>query len=406
MKGILSNISKKKTKTAIGLISGTSIDGIDTVLLQISGSEKSTKIKIIDFITFPINGKIKSAILKNSDNHSARIEEICRLNVILGEIFAEAVSKILKKNKLTSEQVDFIGSHGQTIHHLSDAKNYLGHTVKSTMQIGDPSVIANITGITTIGDFRIADCALSGDGAPLVPYLDYILFSSKKISRALLNIGGISNITVLPKNCSKDEVIAFDTGPGNMLIDGLMKKLYDKEFDKDGLIAGKGRVNEKLFNWLKNDRYYRLKPPKSTGREHYGKDFQKRMLLTARNIPKTDIIKTVTEFTAFSIWYNYNKFIKLKTRIKELIISGGGYRNRVLLKSLSSYFKGISIKGINSHGINSDNKEAVLFAVLANECLSGNPANMKSVTGAKGDAVLGKICLGQLRLSFPRRRES
>ena len=393
MNKILERIAGKKIKTAIGLISGTSIDGIDIVLLQISGSGRETRIKVTDFITCPVNPQIKSAILKNSHNKTARLEEIVRLNTIIGEIFAQAVNKILKKNRLSAVKIDFIGSHGQTIHHLPKDKSYLGYKVKSTMQIGDPSVIANRTGITTVGDFRNADCAVSGEGAPLVPYLDYILFSSKTINRGLLNIGGISNITVLPANCDKDSVIAFDLGPGNMIIDGLMKKLYVKEFDNNGNIAKSGKINEKLWNWLIKDTLFRQKPPKSTGREHYGADFQKKLLLAAKNISNQDIIHTATEFTAYSIWYNYDKFIRPDTKIKELIIAGGGCRNKFLISRLSYYFKGVKIEHISQNGIHADNKEAVLFAVLANECLAGNSANLRSVTNAKKDVILGKICL-------------
>lgn len=380
----------KKNIFVIGLLSGTSIDGIDAVLAKITNSGIKTKIKVIDFLTFKIPPHIKYAVLKNSDSKTAKIDEICRLNVILGKLFAEAVKNIQKRNK--GIKIDLIGSHGQTIHHLPSKIDFLSHKIKSTLQIGDPSVIANIAGISTVGDFRIADCAVDGDGAPLVPYLDYILFRSNKLNRALLNIGGISNITVLPRSCKKDNVIAFDTGVGNMLIDGLMQKLYGKPYDKDGKIAQNGSPDEKLFSFLLEDWYYSQKPPKSTGREHYGKDFLNNILNNAGNIRKKNIIRTVTEFTAYSIWYNYNNFIKPKVKIDELILSGGGANNPVIVKCLKKLMKGVRIKKIDSFGINADSKEAVLFAVLANECIAGNPATMKSVTGSKKDVILGKIC--------------
>jgi anhydro-N-acetylmuramic acid kinase len=382
-----------KTKLVIGLLSGTSVDGIDAVLIKISGSGTNTKIKVLDSQTFVIPKKVKEAVLRNSAVKSARIDEICRLNVILGKLFAEAAIKLCRKNNLASEKIDFIGSHGQTIHHIPSTASFLGFKEKSTFQIGDPSVIANLTGITSVGDFRIADCAVGGDGAPLVPYLDFILFRSKLTNRALLNLGGISNITILPKNCYKTGVIAFDTGPGNMLIDGVVHKLFNKHFDKDGRIAAKGKINEKLFNWLKEDLYYKKRPPKSTGREHYGKDFQNKLLRLSKAIDKYDIIRTVTEFTAYSIWYNYDTFLRQKTKISELIISGGGAKNPIICNRLSYYFKGVKIIKLKQSGIDIDNKEAVLFAVLANECLSWNSANMPSVTGAKKNVILGKICL-------------
>lgn len=388
----LSRLLNKRTKIVIGLLSGTSVDAVDAILLQISGNGVNSKIKVIDFTSHPIPEKIRLAVFKNSDKKTARIEEISRLNVILGAIFSDAVLKLMRKNRLTSDNIDMIGSHGQTIHHLPEKDNYNAYRVKSTMQIGDPSIIANLTGITTIGDFRIADCAVDGDGAPLVPYLDHILFTHKTENRALLNIGGISNITVLKKNASKKDVFAFDTGPGNMLIDGFMYHLFRKKFDKNGVIASKGKVNIELFTYLAKDKGYSSAPPKSTGREHYGIEFQKKVLNKFKKLNKNDFIRTVTEFTAFTIWHNYINFIKPVCRIEELIVSGGGAENPVLMKALKDYFTGIKVSRLKQNGITVHNKEAVLFAVLANECISGNPANMNKVTGSTKDVILGKIC--------------
>ena len=312
--------------------------------------------------------------------------------MIIGAIFADAVLKLLRKNRMAALNVDLIGSHGQTIHHLPGKEDFLGYRMKSTMQIGDPSVIANLTGITTVGDFRIADCAVDGDGAPLVPYLDHLLFADKKKSRGLLNIGGISNITILPKSSPLSSVFAFDTGPGNMLIDGLMYHLYHKKFDKNAQIAKKGAVVPKLFEWLLQDTVYRQNPPKSTGREHYGQQFQKKLLKAAKGLNSADVIRTATEFTAYSIWYNYQNFIESKCRIDELIISGGGAENPLIKSTLSNYFKGVKVIPLKQFGVSTQNKEAVLFAVLANECIAGNAANMRSVTGSTKNVILGKIC--------------
>lgn len=380
-------------KIAIGVLSGTSADGIDVVLVKIKGSGLNTHLTLIDFITQPYPQLIKKLILKNSHVKSARIDEICRLNIILGSLFGDAINKICKKNKIKSQEVSFIGSHGQTIHHLPDGEGLGGYRMKSTLQIGDPSVIANITGITTVGDFRVADCAVGGDGAPLVPYFDYIMFRSKTKNRALLNIGGISNITVIPKSCKKNEVIAFDTGPGNMIIDRIMMILYNRNFDKDGSIASKGTRNNKLYEFLKKDRYLKKIPPKSTGREYYGEIFVQNILKQSKGLSKEDIIRTVTDYTAFSIWYSYDRFIRNKTRIDELILSGGGSKNKIIYKELSSYFKGVKLLKVKLNKINVDNKESVLFAMLANECLSRNSSNMCSVTGSNREVILGKICL-------------
>lgn len=389
----LEKLLNKKSKRVIGLISGTSLDGIDAVLMNLTGKGTSTKIKVIDFITHPIPNDIKKTVFRNSDKSTARIEDITRLNVIIGALFADAVLKLLNRNRLNSGKVDLVGSHGQTIHHLPDSEPYLGYKVKSTMQIGDPAIIANLTGITTVGDFRIADCAVGGDGAPLVPFLDYILFTHKTRNRALLNVGGISNITVLPSNVKKENVIAFDTGPGNMLIDGMMYHLFRKPIDKNGMTAKKGNVNAELFNFLLEDNYYKLTPPKSTGREHYGKELQKKLLKMFKGMNKFDMIRTVTEFTAYTIWYNIKNFAESKTQIDELIVSGGGAENPVLMKLLKSYLKEAHVRKMKDYGITTANKEAILFAVLANECILGNPANLRSVTGSARDVILGKISL-------------
>ncbi|HJY64217.1 MAG TPA: anhydro-N-acetylmuramic acid kinase [Ignavibacteria bacterium] len=383
----------KKSRLIIGLLSGTSVDGIDAVIVRITGSGPGIKIKIIDFITHPIPLSVKKSVFKNSSNKTAKIEEITRLNVIVGALFSDAVLKLLKKNKVNASDVDIIGSHGQTIHHLPGLDKFLGYKVKSTFQIGDPAIIANLTGITTIGDFRIADCAVGGDGAPLVPYLDYVLFRHKKRNRALLNIGGISNITIIPKNSAKDKVIAFDTGPGNMLIDGVATLLFNKGYDKNGMIARNGRLDEELFSYLKSDKYFKLHPPKSTGREHYGSEFIGKIIKKAKGNVKADLVRTVTEFTAYSVWYNNEMFIKPKHKIDELIVSGGGAENPEIMNSLKKYFKETKVRKMNDFGITVNNKEAVLFAVLANECIAGNAANMKSVTGSTRDVILGKISI-------------
>lgn len=392
MNNKLINLLRKNKRTVIGLLSGTSVDAIDAVLLQIKGSGAGTRVKLIDFIEHPVPQSVRLEIFKNSAKNTARIEGITRLNVIMGALFADAVLKILKRNKLLSNKIDLIGSHGQTIHHLPEKKNYCGYRVKSTLQIGDPAIIANLTGITTVGDFRIADCAVDGDGAPLVPYLDHILFTHKSKNRALLNIGGISNITVLKKNSAKRDVFAFDTGPGNMIIDGLMYHLFKKKFDKNSSTALKGKLNSELFNYLIKDKGYSSPPPKSTGREHYGAEFQIKLLKKFKGINKFDIIRTITEFTAYTIWYNYRNFIETECKINELIVSGGGAENPLIMRSLKNYFKGVNVWRLKAGGINSKNKEAVLFAVLANECINGNPTNLNRVTGSTKDVILGKIC--------------
>jgi anhydro-N-acetylmuramic acid kinase len=391
----LSLLSKKKTKNVIGLMSGTSIDGVDAVLTKIIGNGVDTKIKQLGFITYPFPKEMKKLILRNAELNGGNVTDICKLNFLIARVYVDAIKKLCQENKLPLRKIDLIGSHGQTIRHLPRKENLFGYDTNSTLQIGDPSVIAKLTGILTIGDFRVGDVALGGEGAPLVPYFDYIIFHSNKKNRALLNIGGISNITVLDKKWKVDDVIAFDTGPGNMLIDYLTKKFFDKDYDKDGRIAGRGKFNSELFNYLKqNDSFIERKPPKSTGREYYGKEFFSSLIKKFKKIPPEDIITTVTRFTAYGIYRNYEKFIKIKTVLDELFISGGGAKNLQLVEDLKNYFeKSVKVKNIESLGMSSDAKEAICFAVLANETISGNETNIPRVTGASRKTILGKICL-------------
>jgi anhydro-N-acetylmuramic acid kinase len=391
----LSLLSKKKTKNVIGLMSGTSLDGVDAVLTQITGNGVDTKIKQLGFITYPFPKEMKKLILRNAELNGGNVTDICKLNFLVARVYVDAIKKLCQENKLPLRKIDLIGSHGQTIHHLPKKEKLFDYDTSSTLQIGDPSVIAKLTGILTIGDFRVADVALGGEGAPLVPYFDYIVFHSNKKNRALLNIGGISNITVLDKKGKVDDVIAFDTGPGNMLIDYLTKKYFDKDYDKDGKIARRGKIITELFNYLKqNDFFIERRPPKSTGREYYGKEFLSSLIKKFKKISHEDIIRTVTLFTAYGIYRNYEKFVKKETEISELFISGGGARNLKLVDDLKNYFgKKVKVKNVESLGISSDAKEAICFAVLANETISENETNIPRVTGASRKTILGKICL-------------
>lgn len=390
----LFDLTKKSEKYVIGLMSGTSVDAVDAALVKLVKNGIDTKIDLIGFIEYPIPAEIKEMILNNSAKESASIEDICRLNFIIPQIYKKAVDSLLDKLGFAAEDVDLIGSHGQTIHHLPDKKNVYGFNGASTLQIGDPSVLAKLTGIVTVGDFRTGDIALGGQGAPLVPYFDYIIFRSYTRNRALLNIGGISNFTILEKNSMAEDVIAFDTGPGNMLIDLAAKRFFDIPFDSEGEIAAAGKFNEDLFNTLAvKDNFIESPPPKSTGREYYGVTFIEDCFEEFKNLSGEDWLNTLTHFTAYGIFRNYEKFVAPKIIIDELILSGGGAKNKYLLKLLQEKFGEIDLKVIDEIGLSSDAKEAVCFAVLANETISGNPSNMPGATGAKRATILGKICL-------------
>ena len=391
--GSIFRLFEKSEKIIIGILSGTSLDGVDVVLTKISGFGETSKIEVMDFYTNPYPAEMKQYILKCSSKDDSSVEDICKLNFLLGYFFSNSVLTILRNNNLEAKDVDLIGSHGQTVYHMPVSEKMFSYDIKSTLQLGDPSVIANITGINTVGDFRIADVAVGGDGAPLVPYMDYILFGNKNFSRVLINIGGISNITYLKKHGKLEDVIAFDTGPGNMLIDGVMRKLYQKEYDFNGAIASKGRINKKLFDIITDyDKYLKLPPPKSTGRELYNENFINFILENSVNIIREDIIRTITEYTTYSIFKGISDFIS-DNQIQEILVSGGGALNAVIMESLSHYFKGINVNKLEYNGITTDNKEAVLFAILANEAINGNRANIKSVTNAGKNVILGKICL-------------
>ncbi|MBI5476614.1 MAG: anhydro-N-acetylmuramic acid kinase [Ignavibacteriales bacterium] len=388
----LKKLFSKKEKIVVGLMSGTSADGIDAALVEIKGSGLKSKIKLKAFETYSYPKGYKTFLLKNSDNSNAKLEDISRLDFLVAGFFADAAKRIVRKGGLKLSQIDIIGSHGQTIQHLPLPVKIFGEKIRSTTQIGNISAIAKLTGVTTIGDFRSGDVAVGGTGAPLVPIFDYYQFLSSKKKRALLNIGGIANITILPKNCTINQVKAFDTGPGNMIIDGLMKIFFDKPFDKNGNIAASGKIIPSLLSSLMMQPYIWLSPPKSTGRETFGEELIKTIHKAFKKELKEDIIATVTEFTALSIYLSYLEFIQPKIKLDEIIVSGGGVHNKYLMEALQRYFGKTKVKPIDGK-IPADAKEAVCFAMLANELISGNPTNMPSVTGAKKRTLLGTIAL-------------
>jgi len=385
---ILKGIVNKSRRKVIGILSGTSIDAVDVVLTEIYGSGIKSEIRILEFDSFPIDKKVRNLILRCSSEKTGNTADICKLNFIIGRLFGIKINEFLKKNKISPNEIDLTGSHGQTIFHYPVKNNQYGYDSKSTMQIGDLSVIANITGVTTIGDFRTADVSVNGDGAPLVPYLDYILSRKINCSSVFLNIGGISNITYIKKNCKLNEVIAFDTGPGNLLIDLISKKYFNKKFDKDGKIAGKGNIDSSLLEKIvTKDKFVKKPSPKSTGREYYNEEFIE-SIVKKNSYDPYDLMATFNFFTAYAVNYNIKKF-----KTDKIFVSGGGSNNLTLMKNLRNLFEGTDLEILNLNGINSSNKEAVLFAVLANELISGNKTNIISVTGADKNVFLGKICI-------------
>jgi anhydro-N-acetylmuramic acid kinase len=314
----------------------------------------------------------------------------------LGEIFANAALAACKKFRVSPSQITVIGSHGQTVFHQGIPSQFRGHAVASTLQIGEPSVIAERTGITTVGDFRPADIAAGGQGAPLVPFVDYMLYGHARIGRVALNIGGIANVTVIPAGAKLEDVFAFDTGPGNMAIDALVRHFTRgrKTFDRDAKMANRGRLLPGLLAQLLRDKYFSKAPPKTTGREKYGEKYIRNLLKhpEARAAKPADQVRTATVLTALSIIDAFHRFISPRAKITELIVTGGGARNPLLMAQIEAGLKEVRFRDPNEFGVSGEAKEAFAFAVLAHETLRKHDSNVPGATGAKRAVVLGKVC--------------
>jgi anhydro-N-acetylmuramic acid kinase len=344
-------------------MSGTSLDGIDVAIVEIAGKQIST----IGHSTTPYPAATRARILS-----AATSADISRLNFELGELYAKAVRAL-------DEPIDLIGCHGQTIYHEGQG----GHP--NTLQIGEASVIAERLGVPVVSDFRTRDIAAGGKGAPLVPFVDLLLFASPKLNRVALNIGGIANITVLPRAAKPEQVIAFDTGPGNMVIDQLVERQTSgkKHFDRDGAIAARGHVNQSLLDSLLHDRYYKAKPPKTAGREQYGADFVDRLIATG--LPIENLIATSTALTAATI------AAAVPPSTDELIAAGGGVHNRQLMAQLAAFLPACRVTTTAEFNADPDAKEAIAFAILAHRTWKRQTGNLPSATGARRAVILGKI---------------
>jgi anhydro-N-acetylmuramic acid kinase len=356
-----------------GIMSGTSLDGIDVAMVDIRGRSFS----VMDSWTVPYPAGVRQAILKASSP-----ADIARLHFLLGELYAEAVTR--KKH-----HPELIACHGQTIHHEGEPLPYLGRRIASTLQIGEAAVIAERTGIPVVSDFRPRDIAAGGRGAPLVPFVDYLLFRHPRRGRVALNIGGIANVTIIPAGARPDQVVAFDTGPGNMVIDALveLRTKGKRTFDKDGKLAARGKVDTALLRRLLAAPYYRKNPPKTAGREQYGDAFVERLLRARR--PLVDLIATATLLTASAIALGIRRFAP--SPVDELIVSGGGAKNPVIMKHMAALLPGVAVATSSDFGIDIDAKEAIAFAILGYQTWRGRPSNLPSATGARRPVILGSI---------------
>lgn len=374
---------------AVGLMSGTSLDGIDAALVELKGSGLETEVRLIDFMTISIEQSLLREIEDAITLKSSNAQHLCSLNFKLGYAFANAVKQICVKNQFSLKELDFIGSHGQTIYHQPELE---GHFIQSTLQLGEPAVIAYETSTKVVSNFRVMDMAAGGYGAPLVPYSELLLYQNKSKSRLLQNIGGIGNVTVIPKNATVDQLVAFDTGPGNMIIDEICKRFFNVPYDANGDLAAKGTVHERLLERCMSIPYILAPIPKTTGRELFGSQFVDQILAEYKEVSTYDLVATMTMFTAKSIAENYKQFIFPKQSIDEVIVSGGGSHNKTLLRMLQDLL-GNDCKVCTQEdiGYSSDAKEAIAFAILANETLHGIPSNVPSATKAGRSVILGNI---------------
>jgi anhydro-N-acetylmuramic acid kinase len=388
------NIRIRPTRV-LGLMSGTSADGIDVALVEISGAPPDIRAKLTHFHSVPHSDAVREEILRVAAGKPLPPGEISQLNFLLGDHFGRAALAACKKFGVPIGKIDLIGSHGQTVYHQGAASKFLSAHVSSTLQIGEPALIAQLTGVTTVADFRPADIAAGGQGAPLVPYVDYLLYRDARRGRVALNIGGIGNVSVIPAGAKPSDVWAFDTGPGNMLIDGLVRHFSHGllHFDADAKSALRGKTIHALLDRGLENFYLRQQPPKSAGREQFGEEYLQEWISWKgrRKFRSEDFIRTATILTASSIAEAFHRFIFPKAEVQDLIVSGGGARNPLLMAELKASLPRLEFLSPKTFGVPGEAKEAFAFAVLAYESFHHRPGNLPSATGADQPAILGKI---------------
>lgn len=365
-----------------GIMSGTSLDGIDVAVVDIRGK----KIQPVAFHTVPYPKSVREAILgvSNTMTHTAAI---ARLHFLLGELYADAIRETCRRRRVPLHSISLCGMHGQTIFHEGAPVNYLGRRIASTLQIGDASVVAERTGIRTISNFRERDIAAGGRGAPLVPLADFLLFRHRRIGRVALNLGGIANITAIPAGASREDIVAFDTGPGNMVIDALVSRMTEgrQTYDRNGRIGRHAKVHDRMLASMLADPYFKLRPPKTAGREQFGQEFSSGLVATG--LPLDVLVATATECTARSV---ASAITTYAGRAQEVIASGGGVHNRWLMRRLRELMPDLSVSTSGDFSIDPDAKEAIAFALLAHEFVMSRPGNLPSATGARRAVLLGR----------------
>ena len=394
----LMHVATKYSRRIIGLMSGTSLDAIDVAMVRIQKHGLNAVIRLEHFREYPYPPKIRQVVRELFDPRRARIDDICRYDFILGEVFAAAVLRMLQETKIKADTVDLVASAGQTIWHDPEMSlvnadvDWIDHPLetRSTFAIGQSAVIAERTGIITVGDLRVRDVAAGGQGAPLVPYFDWVLLRHKTRGRAIQNIGGIGNVTYIPPKATWEDVMAFDTGPGNMIIDELAWIATNgrQTYDVDGALAADGKVQDELLEYWMSDPYFAKQPPKTTGRELFGAQFARRILAEAPNVPIHDLIATATALTAESIARSYRDFVFPRGKVHEVMLAGGGAKNPTLVQMIRERMPQQRLLTYKA----SEAKEAMAMAMIANDSVVGLVTNVAGATGGR-PTVLGKICL-------------
>jgi anhydro-N-acetylmuramic acid kinase len=389
----LVDLSRQSRRMVVGLMSGTSLDGIDAALVELAGSGRDLTMTPEAFVHVPYPDALQERIRENTDPETSSVRALTRLDARIAGAYAEAVDRVLAEAGVARDRLDLVGAHGQTVCHLPEPADCAGEAVRATLQLGNPSTLATRLGVPVVGDFRAADLALGGQGAPLVPYFDHAVFTAPDETRGLLNLGGIANLTVLSAGGPPDDVRAFDTGPANMVIDALAARLFDAPYDRDGHHAAAGTPDHDLLADLLEGDYFRREPPKSTGRDDFGADYVDRLLGAAqsRGLSPEDTMATATLLTAASVYQAYAQYVRPDRAIDTLIVSGGGVHNETLLRMLEEAFTPIPVRTTSDYGVDPDAKEALCFAVLAHETVNGVPTNLPYVTGASARTVLGSI---------------
>ncbi len=383
-----------------GVMSGTSADGINVALVRIQGRGFRSRLELLAHYEFPYPAEVRRAVLAAMNAGSASVADLSRLNFLLGDLYADAVRAAQRRARL---ECQLVGCHGQTIYHQGAGAPFIGRRIACTWQTGEAAIIAAKLGVPVVSDFRPADMAAGGKGAPLVPFLDYVLYRHRRYGRIVQNLGGIGNLTAIPPRATPEQLVAFDTGPGNMVIDAVTEHLFDKPYDRNGRLAARGEPIERVLREVLKNPYFRQKPPKTAGREQFGREFVREFLRLCRRADENDIVATATALTARSIGIAVRKFVlplvetesadARPARFREFVASGGGTKNATLMRMIREELAPLKIRvrTTDDFGMPSEAKEAAAFALLAYQTWRRLPSNVPSATGAERPAILGKV---------------